>query len=166
MKVFCFFLREKEEKKVVRKEKQHRKSSQLAKEKKTFNFPPFALSKPQKHSKTMALSRYDPFLGGSSLYDPFSLFLGAPLGGGQLSSSSSLSRGGGQQLSMAFARPLHMDVKGKAVLSLFLSRFCCPCEEEERFYRPVRERGWRWAGFRGRKKERKNDTATKRRRRR
>lgn len=59
---------------------------------------------PKKQTNTMALSRYDPFLGGSSLYDPFTLFLGAPLGG-------SLSRGVGQQLSMAFPRHLHMDVK-------------------------------------------------------
>jgi hypothetical protein len=63
----------------------------------------------------MALSRYDPL--GTALYDPFSLFLGAPMGGmmsgGQVSSSS---RGGQmqqqQQLSTSFVRPLHLDVKG------------------------------------------------------
>ena len=66
----------------------------------------------------MALSRYDPFMG-SSLYDPFSLFLGAPLGGGGQVSSS---RGGQQQqLATAFARPMHLDVKG--LLFCFLSSF-------------------------------------------
>ena len=53
---------------------------------------------------TMALSRYDPFMG-SALYDPFSLFLGTPLGGGGQVSSS---RGGLEQR----LRPIHLDVKG------------------------------------------------------
>ena len=53
---------------------------------------------------TMALSRYDPFMS-SALYDPFSLFLGTPLGGGGQVSSS---RGGLEQR----LRPIHLDVKG------------------------------------------------------
>ena len=67
----------------------------------------------------MSLSRYDPFMGSSALYDPFSLFLGAPLGGGgggQLSSSS--SRAG--QMQQQLMRPMNLDVKGEDARALSL----------------------------------------------
>ena len=78
----------------------------------------------------MALSRYDPPFSLGLYNDPFSLFLGAPLGGGggQLSSSWS-SRGGGGggggqlSASSAFVRPLALDVKGEVFFSF--AHFLC-----------------------------------------
>ena len=107
----------------------------------------------------MALSRYDPFMG-SSLYDPFSLFLGAPLGGGGGGGQLSSSRGGGQQqLSTSLVRPLHLDVKGNEGCSLFflffLFRFCggvvlLSCGKKGRG-----RAGWRWDFAEERRRERR-----------
>ena len=67
----------------------------------------------------MALSLYDPFMG-SALYDPFSLFLGTPIGGGgQVSSSRGVLE---QRL-----RPIHLDVKGCPFLFFLFHCFSLFC---------------------------------------
>ena len=102
----------------------------------------------------MALS--DPFMG-SALYDPFSLFLGTPIGGGgQVSSSRGVLE---QRL-----RPIHLDVKGCPFLFFLFLCFFPFCSFPSRSIQ-VSLKGKELAGKRGRMEADFAEKAKQRRRR-
>ena len=102
----------------------------------------------------MALS--DPFMG-SALYDPFSLFLGTPIGGGgQVSSSRGVLE---QRL-----RPIHLDVKGCPFLFFLFLCFFPFCSFPSRNIQ-VSLKGKELAGKRGRMEADFAEKAKQRRRR-
>lgn len=65
----------------------------------------------------MSLSLYDPF--GSSILDPFSLFMGAPSSrGGGRGAGGGGGAGAMTTMTSSFVRPLHLDVKGTSFVFL------------------------------------------------